>query len=103
MRAPKSIQGATIGQSQIRSKYGITVLGMKRAGQPFVYTTDETRIEEDDMLILSGNTSHMEDFARRARAELYGDKLFGTLPRLTRPRDHPRPNPAHLEHIESRP
>jgi len=66
MRAPKSIQGATIGQSQIRSKYGITVLGMKRAGQPFVYTTDETRIEEDDMLILSGDTSHLEDFARRA-------------------------------------
>ena len=66
MRAPKSIQGATIGRSQIRSKFGVTVLGMKRAGQPFVYTTDATRIEEDDMLILSGDTSHLEEFARRA-------------------------------------
>jgi len=66
MRAPKSIQGATIGHSQIRSKFGVTVLGMKRAGQPFVYTTDTTRIEEDDMLILSGDTTHLEEFARRA-------------------------------------
>lgn len=66
MRAPSAIHGATIGQSQIRSKYGITVLGMKRAGQPFVYTTDETRIDEDDMLILSGDTRHLEDFASRA-------------------------------------
>lgn len=65
MRAPRSIHGATIGESQIRSKYGVTVLGMKRVGQPFVYTTDETRIEAGDMLILSGDTTHLDEFARR--------------------------------------
>jgi len=65
MRAPQAIHGATIGQSQIRSTYGVTVLGMKRPGEPFVYATDETRIEKGDMLILSGDTSHLEEFARR--------------------------------------
>src|SRR5699024_12500356 len=90
MRAPKSIQGATIGHSQIRSKFGVTVLGMKRAGQPFVYTTDTTRIEEDDMLILSGDTTHLEEFARRARPGVCGAECSGAPPRRTRPRADPR-------------
>jgi len=66
MRAPRRIQGATVGESQIRRKYGVTVLGMKRPGQPFVYATVDTRIEAGDMLILSGDTSHLDEFARRA-------------------------------------
>lgn len=66
MRAPKAVHGATIGEAKIRSKYGVTVLGMKRAGEPFVYTTDETRIDAGDLLVLSGDTKHLENFAHRA-------------------------------------
>lgn len=65
MRPPRETHGFTIGESQIRAKYGVTVLGVKSPGEAFEYATDETRIEEGDMLILSGDTKHLEDFVRR--------------------------------------
>lgn len=65
MRPPREVRGHSIGQSQIRSKFGITVLGVKQPGKPFEYATDETMIGENDTLILSGNTTLLEAFARR--------------------------------------
>jgi len=65
MRAPHTLAGATVGQSRIHTTHGITVVGLKRRGHPFIYATDETRIEAGDMLILSGDTSHLEEFARK--------------------------------------
>lgn len=65
MRPPRELQGFTIGQSQIRKRYGVTVLGVKPPGEDFVYATDETRISANDILIVSGHADLLERFAAR--------------------------------------
>src|SRR5665647_3204406 len=65
MRPPRETQGFTVGQSQIRKRYGVTVLGVKSPGADFVYATDETRISADDILIVSGHADLLERFAAR--------------------------------------
>ncbi|WP_246800906.1 TrkA C-terminal domain-containing protein [Mesorhizobium amorphae] len=46
-----------------RSKYGITVVGVKRPQTDFTYATPETVIERGDLLIVSGPTKLVEKFA----------------------------------------
>lgn len=65
MRPPRETQGFTIGQSEIRKKYGVTVIGVKPPGEEFVYATDETRISANDILIVSGHADLLERFAAR--------------------------------------
>jgi trk system potassium uptake protein TrkA len=65
MRPPREVQGFTIGESKVNRRYGITVIGVKPPGQPFVYATDETRIDPADLLIVCGDTTLLERFAAR--------------------------------------
>lgn len=65
MRPPREIHGYTIGESQIGKRYGVTVIGVKPPGKPFTYADPETRIDAEDTLILSGDTSLLEKFANR--------------------------------------
>ncbi|ACQ81513.1 TrkA-N domain protein [Beutenbergia cavernae DSM 12333] len=65
MRPPREIQGFTVGQSQVRKKYGVTIIGVKTPGHPFEYATDETRIDAEDLVIVSGDTTLLERFAAR--------------------------------------
>lgn len=65
MRPPRETQGFTIGQSQIRKRYGVTVIGVKPPGEDFVYATDDTRISANDLLIVSGHADLLERFAAR--------------------------------------
>lgn len=65
MRPPKETHGFTLAESDIRKKYGITVIGVKPPGEPFEYATENTRINRDDVLIVSGNTELLERFAQR--------------------------------------
>lgn len=65
MRPPRETQGFTIGQSQIRKRYGVTVLGVKPPGEDFLYATEETRISANDILIVSGHAALLERFAAR--------------------------------------
>ena len=41
------------------------MIGVKPPGRPFEYATEQTRIDADDVLILSGDTMLLEKFARR--------------------------------------
>jgi trk system potassium uptake protein TrkA len=61
--APEVATGLPLGQSGVRSKYGITVVGIKRPGQDFTYATAETVIERGDVLIVTGKTYAVETFA----------------------------------------
>lgn len=61
--APAAIVGRTLAQSAVRSRYGITVVGVKRMGQPFTYATERTVIEPGDLLIVSGSVGQVESFA----------------------------------------
>ncbi len=65
MRPPKETQGFTLGQSRLRSRYGVTVIGVKSPGQDFVDAEPSTRISATDLLIVSGHTELLERFAAR--------------------------------------
>jgi trk system potassium uptake protein TrkA len=65
MRPPKETQGFTLGESQIRRKYGVTVVGVKSPGQDFTYAVPETRVSAHDLLIVSGHSRLVEKFAAR--------------------------------------
>jgi trk system potassium uptake protein len=60
---PREAAGATLADSELRSKYGITVVGIKRPGIDFTYARPETMVEHGDLLIVSGPTNLVEKFA----------------------------------------
>jgi trk system potassium uptake protein TrkA len=62
-RAPRAAIGKTLGEAGIRSKYGVTVVGVKRPQTDFTYATPETAMERGDLLIVSGPTKLVEIFA----------------------------------------
>ncbi len=60
---PREAAGATLGDSGLRTKYGITVVGIKRPGTDFTYARPETMVDRGDVLIVSGPTTLVEKFA----------------------------------------
>lgn len=63
--APRDLVGKTLAEARVRSRHGITVVGIKRLGQPFTYATQDTVIEPGDLLIVSGRVHEVEAFADR--------------------------------------
>ncbi len=63
MRPPRETHGFTIGQTKIRERYGVTVVGVKSPGKPFTYATAETLVSNHDLIIVSGATADIERFA----------------------------------------
>jgi trk system potassium uptake protein TrkA len=61
-RAPEVSWDKTLSESQLRVKYGITVVGVKRRGEDFTYARPETGITSSDELIVSGPTRKVEMF-----------------------------------------
>lgn len=66
MRPPREIQGLTLDASNIRTKYQVTVVGVKSPGLEFTYATPETVVAAHDLLIVSGHTDRIEAFASNA-------------------------------------
>jgi trk system potassium uptake protein TrkA len=62
-RAPKESFNRTLAESALRSKYGVTVVGVKRPRTDFTYARPETLIQPGDLLIVSGATHLVERFA----------------------------------------
>lgn len=62
-KAPAELVGRTLEESGVRSKYGVTVVGIKRARADFTYARPETKVERGDLLIVSGATALVERFA----------------------------------------
>jgi trk system potassium uptake protein TrkA len=50
-RAPREAEGKTLAECALRSKYGVTVVGVKRPKADFNYAQPETRIVQGDLLI----------------------------------------------------
>lgn len=65
MSAPRETHGFTLGESQIRRKYGVTVVGVKSPGEDFTYALPDTMVRANDLLIVSGHTDLVERFAAR--------------------------------------
>lgn len=62
-RPPREAIGKPLGQSRLRGKYGVTVVGVKRPGEGFDYATAETVVERGDVLIVAGKVTDVERLA----------------------------------------
>lgn len=67
MRPPKELDGFTLDQSDPRTKYGVNVIATLKPGKPFRYADGRTRIDEGDILIVSGTSKAVIDFSERPR------------------------------------
>lgn len=65
MRPPRETQGFTLSESQVRRKYGVTVVGVKAPGDDFEYAQPTTRISGYDTLVVAGDIELIERFAAR--------------------------------------
>ena len=63
---PAAMVGRSLAQSHVRGEFGVTVVGVKRAGAEFTYATAETVIEAGDVVIVSGARTAVERFAERS-------------------------------------
>lgn len=61
--APEPIHGITLGMSEVRRKYGVTVVGVKREGKDFIYAVPDTLIFPGDEMIVAGTIEEVERFA----------------------------------------
>jgi trk system potassium uptake protein TrkA len=61
-KAPRESLDRTLGESKLRGKYGVTVVGVKRRHEDFTYARPETSIVKGDELIVSGPTDKVEKF-----------------------------------------
>ena len=66
MRPPREVQGMTLADSDIRRRFGVTVVGVKSPGKDFTYAVPETVVAAHDLLIVSGRTGQIEKFSQRA-------------------------------------
>ena len=62
------VTGVALGRSQVRSKYGVTVVGIERHGEDFTYATAETVVQKGDVIIVPGRTHAVETFAEPSAA-----------------------------------
>ncbi len=65
LRPPKEVQGFTVADLDLRGRYGVNLLGVLRPGTPFTYATAKTRINPEDIIIVSGDARLLEYFANR--------------------------------------
>jgi trk system potassium uptake protein TrkA len=63
IHAPPDTHDRTLAESHVRSRHGVTVVGVKRANEDFQHALPETRILPADLLIVSGPTKKIELFA----------------------------------------
>ena len=63
LKPPKQIVGRSLGDAQVRKRYGITVVCIKPADGSFTYATQDTVPGPDDILVVAGETDRVEGFA----------------------------------------
>ncbi|MEU7905972.1 TrkA family potassium uptake protein [Actinoplanes sp. NPDC049118] len=63
VRAPREAIGRTLADTGLRTKWDVTVVGIKLPGEDFTYARPETVVPPGCILIVSGNTSKVERFA----------------------------------------
>ena len=63
MYPPRSIRGLSLETSGVRTRYRVTVVGVKTPGQPFTHATQQTVVSPHDLIIVSGAAEDVERFA----------------------------------------
>lgn len=62
-RPPKEYIGVPLGRSNLRRKYGVTVVAVKSVEEEFTYAGSDTELAYGDVIIVSGRTEDVERFA----------------------------------------
>ncbi|RNF29712.1 potassium transporter [Massilia aurea] len=63
INAPAETHNRTLAEAHVRTRFGVTVVGVKRANEDFQHALPETTIRSADLLIVSGPTKKIEMFA----------------------------------------
>lgn len=63
---PRSIIGVPLERSGVRTKYGVTVVGIKSPGSDFTHATPQTVVSSGDVIIVSGERRKVERFSNEA-------------------------------------
>jgi len=64
MTPPTTIVGRTLAESQVRQKYGITIVAIRRPGETWSFTTADTVVGAEDTLLVGGATARAELFSQ---------------------------------------
>ncbi|WP_209314195.1 potassium channel family protein [Streptomyces bohaiensis] len=62
-RTPSEMADRTLAESAIRTRFGLTVVAVKRPGEGFTYATADTVLRPDDTVIVAGRTEQTERFS----------------------------------------
>lgn len=65
MTPPQEMIGFTLAETDIRKRYGVTVVGVKAPGEDFAHAVPETKIGRHHTLIVSGSSQLIEQLAAR--------------------------------------
>jgi trk system potassium uptake protein len=65
MTPPRETIGFTLAQSAIRTRYGVTVIGVKAPGEDFTHAVPETKVTAKHTLIVSGPSDLLEQLVAR--------------------------------------
>ena len=60
---PKALVGRSLGEMEIRARYGVTVVCIKPPGQRFTYATPDTVPEAGAVVVVAGAGTKAEEFA----------------------------------------
>jgi trk system potassium uptake protein TrkA len=63
VRAPREAADLTLADAALRTKYGVTVVGVKKSGEDFVYARPETVVEPNALIIVAGTVDQVQRFA----------------------------------------
>jgi trk system potassium uptake protein TrkA len=63
VRTPHDAVGRSLADVGLRTKWGVTVVGIKLPGQDFTYARPETVVPDGCILIVAGDTTKVERFA----------------------------------------
>ncbi|BBX32823.1 TrkA-N domain-containing protein [Mycolicibacterium mageritense DSM 44476 = CIP 104973] len=59
---PHYVVGLPLGQTKIRSKFGITVVAVKSGDEPFTYAAADTELAYDDTILVTGRVNDIDRF-----------------------------------------
>ena len=65
---PDDAIGVPLGESRLRSRYDVTVVGVKRPGEEFTFASPETMLRQGDVILVAGHVADVERIANRHSA-----------------------------------
>ena len=63
---PRELHHQTLAAASVRTRFNISVMGIKRSDRDFIYAQADTTLLPDDILIVAGSTPDVEAFAAQA-------------------------------------